>query len=472
MPRYLLGRACLLALVFAKCGLAAPPDDSPRRTHNVAIIERCGAGVVAVFSFGKENMVNAGSGSVIHRDGYILTNDHVVQDRQGVVLVRDERPLPFRTIGRLPEKDLALIKVESARPLTTVPLGRSDDLMAGEPILVGGNPGGRGVIFSAGIVSSPSVTAGTLALGMSYYPDDARDRMIQFDAASNPGNSGGPLINAEGRQIGVVAGKILQEQDINYAIPIDRAQQAIHDLILPEERGNFWTGIDLEIASARIHRVREGSPAAGAGLASGDTITALGDTPVSHGIDFYAALARRAPKDRVRVKFTRGEESRDGSLVLDPYPTPAGLPVEGREGGLRYRLYRGRFTKCPEFGKLTPSAEGTIANLKLSAIENLPEDEYAVAFEGYVEIPETGVWVLAIGSDDGSRLYLHGDLLVSNDGTHPMQWSSGRLRLGKGLHPIRIEFFEATGEADLQVTLGADRSNVPQAPAFFVDKSE
>ena len=79
-----------------------------------------------------------------------------------------------------------------------------------------------------------------------------------------------------------------------------------------------------------------------------------------------------------------------------------------------------------------------------SGRELLPDDDYAaLVFEGYVAIPETGVWTLLIGSDDGSRLYLHGDLLVDNDGPHPMQWSSGRLRLGKGLHAIRIEFFES-----------------------------
>lgn len=470
MPRHTLGLALFVTLAFAAYGLAAPPDDSPRRTHNVQIIERCGGSVVAVFTAVDENSMNSGSGSVIHRDGYILTNDHVVLDRRGVVLVRDQPPLPFRTIGRLPEKDLALIKVEPTRPLVTVPLGRSDDLLAGEPILIGGNPGGRGIVFSAGIVSAPSVMAGTSALAMTYYPDDARDRVIQFDAASNPGNSGGPLINAEGRQIGVVAGKIFEEQNINFAIPIDRVHRAIHDLLLPEERGDFWTGIELEIASTRIRRVREGSPAARAGLAPGDEINALANTTVNSAADFYVELARRKQQDHVSMKFTRDREPRAAALDLEPYPTQAGLPAEGRERGLRYRLYRGRFTKCPDFDRLTPAAEGTVATVKLEEVAGLPDDEYALVFDGYVDIPETGVWALAIGSDDGSRLSLHGNLVVANDGPHPLQWSSGRLRLGKGLHPIRIEFFEATGDAELQVTLAQDGSAVAQAPAFFVDK--
>jgi S1-C subfamily serine protease len=472
MPRDTLGLALWLALGFTVYGRAAPPNDSPRRTHNVQIIERCGASVVAVFAFGENNAVSSGSGSVIHPDGYILTNDHVVQGREGVVVLRDRPPLRFRTIGRSPAKDLALIKVEAGRPLVTVPLGRSDDLLAGEPILIGGNPGGRGIVFSAGIVSSPSVMAGASALAMSNLPDDARDRVIQFDAASNRGNSGGPLINAEGEQVGVVVGKIFDEQDINFAIPIDRVHKAIRDLLLPEERGNFWTGIDLELASTQIRRVRAGSPAARAGLVPGDTITNLGDAAVKGAVDFYAALSPCKPDDRVRVQFTHDQESREATLALEPYPTPDGVSLEGREAGLRYRLYRGRFKQCPDFAMLVPVAEGTVATLKLGEIADLPDDEYALVLEGYVAIPETGVWTFAIGSDDGSRLYLHGDLLVDNDGPHPMQWSSGRLRLGKGLHAIRIEFFEATQGADLQVTLGADGTAVTQAPAFFFDKGK
>jgi PA14 domain len=89
--------------------------------------------------------------------------------------------------------------------------------------------------------------------------------------------------------------------------------------------------------------------------------------------------------------------------------------------------------------------------------------------EGYLEIPETGVWVLVLGSDDGSRLLLDGELVADNDGPHPMQSASGRRRLEKGLHAVRIEFFEATGEAELEVTLSRDGSSATQAPKCFFD---
>ena len=427
-----------------------------------------GGSVVAIFSEDKkEHRLNSGSGSVIHESGYILTNDHVVGDRQGVVLVRGQRPLPFRTVARLWEKDLALIKVEAPQPLVNVPLGRSNDVLAGEPILVGGNPGGRGIVFSSGIVSSADVMAGMSALTMAYFPDDARDRVIQFDAASNPGNSGGPVINAEGRQIAVVVAKVLSEQDINYAIPIDRARRAMRDLLLPEQRGNFWTGIDLAMATTVVEQVREGSPAASAGLAAGDVITGIDDRPVNADIDFYVALVGRQAKQELTVRYSRAGDSQSATLKIVEYPAKPGQPSEGLKPGLEYRVYPGRFTRCPDVSKLKPTDEGIATDLGLAQIPRLPGDDYALVLEGFVEIPETGVWSLAIGSDDGSRLYVDGQLLADNDGPHPMQWASGRDRWQKGLHPVKIEFFEATGDADLQVVLLRDGSDGRLQPKFF-----
>lgn len=238
---------------IANSVFAQPTADSPRRTRNVEIIERSRTSIVAIFSQVKDNAWNAGSGSVIHPAGYILTNEHVIGEKGGLVLFNEGPPLRYRNIGRLKEKDLALIKVDPPGQLVALKLGRSDDLVAGEPILIGGNPGGRGIVFSAGMVSSPSIMmdAGSALAMTTQFPDDARYRFIQFDAACNPGNSGGPLLNAEGLQIGVVSAKNFQEQSISYAIPIDRAHQVLHDLLLPEERGDFQVGLCSNLALLR-----------------------------------------------------------------------------------------------------------------------------------------------------------------------------------------------------------------------------
>jgi S1-C subfamily serine protease len=464
--------AVLILMVTSGMALAQPAGNSPRRSWQVNVIERVGDSVVAVFSEGKDHTISSGSGSVVHESGYVLTNDHVIADRQGVVLVHGHQPLPYRTIARLWDKDLALIKVEAPRPLVAVPLGRSNDVVAGEPVLVGGNPGGRGIVFSSGIVSSADVMAGVSALTMAYFPDDARDRVIQFDAASNPGNSGGPLINAEGRQIAVVVAKILVEQDINYAIPIDRARRALRDMLLPEQRGNFWTGIELELAGNVIHRVIEKSPAEDAGLKAGDTITAVGELAVTTDLDIYVALLGRKPDETLTLKYSRAEATDTATLKLVEYPVKRGLNSDGRKSGLRYRVYQGRFTRCPDFEKLKPIGEGIVAEPRLDQIPKLPADDYAVTLDGYLEIPETGVWSCAIGSDDGSRLFVDGELVANDDGQHPLQWASGRDRWQKGLHPVRIEFFEATGDADLQIVISRDGSDNRQQPKFFVDSEE
>lgn len=462
----------ILALIslalLSRATLAQPPANSPRRTWQVDVIERLGGGVVAVFSDGKDGKTHSGSGSVIHESGYVLTNDHVVEDRSGVVLARGFPPLAYRTIGRLWDKDLALLKVDAPKPLVAIPLGRSNDLAAGEPILVGGNPGGRGIVFSSGIVSAAEVMDGMSALTMAAFPDDARDRFIQFDAASNPGNSGGPVINAEGRQIGVVVRKILSEQDINYAIPIDRARRRMRDLLLPEKRGDFWTGVDLRPAANVIGRVRENGPASAAGLKADDVIVAVDERPVTNDVDWLVALVGRKSGDSLAVKYIRDGGAQATSLQLVEYPTHPAVQVASREAGLRFRVYPGRFIRCPDVSRLKASGEGTIERPRLDRVPGLPGDDYALVLEGYLEIPETGVWSLAINSDDGSRLFVDGELLANNDGRHPPQWAIGRARFAAGLHPVRIEFFEVTGGEDLQIVLSRDGSNERQEPKFFI----
>jgi len=119
-------------------GQAAVAADSPRETSLVKTIRRIEPSVTAVFSQHEEGRLNSGSGSVIHEDGFILTADHVVRGFPGVVLLKGHRPLRYRTVARLPEKDLAVLQVHVPNKLNPISLGRSHDLMTGEPILTVG----------------------------------------------------------------------------------------------------------------------------------------------------------------------------------------------------------------------------------------------------------------------------------------------------------------------------------------------
>ena len=133
--------AFLLAMV-STCWLAAEDQAftqdsaSPRVTRTVEIIRQIEEGVVAIFSQGSDQTLQSGSGSIIHPAGFILTNDHVVGDRPGVVLLKGRSPVRYQLVGRLPEKDLAVIRISVPEKLTAIPMGHSDALMAGEPCLV------------------------------------------------------------------------------------------------------------------------------------------------------------------------------------------------------------------------------------------------------------------------------------------------------------------------------------------------
>jgi S1-C subfamily serine protease len=453
----------VLTVLFCRADSIRGSEDSanPRRTRTVETIEQVGAGVVAIF-VNEAGQQRSGSGSILDDRGYIVTNDHVVGGGEGIVLIRDLPPLKFRRIGRLWERDLALIKVDAPVPLTAIPLGRSHDLLAGEPILLGGNPGGRGIAFTSGIVSAPSVMPGASALVGVYFPGDTRDRFIQFDAASNPGNSGGPLVNAEGRQIGVVSGKIKDEENVNYAIPVDRFLRFSRDLVLAEERGGFSTGLQFNGAELKIESVVRDSGAEAAGLRAGDVLTRIGGRDLSNPFEFWLSLAERKPLERVPLEWTRAAETLTGAMELREIVSIKGGSPGKVEPGLTYRLHRGRVSRVPDPAKLgEPLAMGVVPEVGLEHVTGLPEDDFVMFLEGWLEVPAEGVYWLAIQSDDGSRVWLDGEPCIDHDGPHPASWATARRRLAAGPHAIRIGYFELSGDADLEFEFGNDNSRKP-----------
>ena len=460
-------------LVVAAVCFADPPENSPRVTDTVRIVRKTEPAVAAVFSQA-DGRLSMGSGSVVHKDGYVLTNDHVVAGMGGVVLLKDHQlPLEYEIIGRMPEKDLCLLKIGAAKPLDSLRLGRSNDLMTGEPVLCAGNPGGRGVVYSSGIVSSPNfILTAPNALVMRYFSGDVRDRFIQFDAASNLGNSGGPLINALGEQIGVVSNKNPDEENINFAIPIDRVRENLNELFAPEVRRGIFTGITLDPLSqkAEILGVANKSPAGNLGLRPGDVLKSVNGKPLGSCLDWFAHLLGQKVGNAQKLSVSQGKKTKEVSLKLPEYPTPPTMEIENPEPGLLFAVCHGAFEKAPAMEKQKVVKTGVARALDVLAMGAPKTDGFAIKLEGALKIPANGVYRLILNSDDGSILRTGEKILVDNDGPHPARDVGTLLRLQKGFLPIRIDYFEATGDAELNLFIeNSSGRRSDAAPLFFHD---
>ncbi|HIK93357.1 MAG TPA: trypsin-like serine protease [Planctomycetes bacterium] len=443
---------------------AATLPDSPRVTPIVRVIHKAEPAIVSLFVPVASGQLVSGSGTIIHSAGYVLTNNHVVQNTEGFALIGsdlpgEQRPVRFGVVGRLPEKDLAIVKLLAAGPFPTVPLGRSDDLLNGESVVVAGNPGGRGLVFTSGIVSSRKVLTGTPnALVMTNYANSRRDTMIQFDAASNGGNSGGPLINLEGNLIGVVSAKVFQEQNIGFAIPVDDVHDTIEQILDPEIRARKEVGLVLtqSVSSVVIGRVKQNSAAAAAGLQADDVLTAVNGRPLRHRVDWYLALTfllrEKGPFD---VTVRRGEETINAKIrPSGMLPAPAEKVADDTlKPGLRYRFFHGTYSLVPNFDELTPVRIDNVKTVDLSAIRQEREDHFAVELSGYLRIPSDDVYRLVVISDDGSKVSLDGDVVIDHDGNHPPLPAGKLLYLQKGNHALKIEHFEGGGEQELKLLI-------------------
>ncbi len=260
-------------------------------------------------------VTSLGSGVIVSPEGYVLTNNHVVERgaRFRVQLV-DGRELGAKTVGTDPSSDLAVLKLDTQERMPFVAPGRSDDLLIGETVIAIGNPFGLANTVTTGVVSAMhrNFKAGERTLF----------DFIQTDASINPGNSGGPLLNIEGQLIGVNTA-ILGERNagIGFAIPIDRAKRIAEDLIQHGEVREGYTGLEVQDLAAPEREgvkkgprgavaavVEPGSPAAAAGFRRGDIVEALDGQPVE-GAEEYRFRARDLPiGGTARVEVLRGKE--------------------------------------------------------------------------------------------------------------------------------------------------------------------
>ncbi|MBI5845266.1 MAG: DegQ family serine endoprotease [Deltaproteobacteria bacterium] len=267
-----------------------------------------------------------GTGFVIDKDGHIVTNSHVVE-KADLITVRtsDGKKYEAKVIGRDSKTDIALIKIEGASDLPVLPLGDSDALKVGEWVVAIGNPFGLDHTVTAGIVSAKG-----RAIGAGPYDD-----FIQTDASINPGNSGGPLLDLDGRAVGINTAMVAHGQGIGFAIPINLVKRIVADLKKSGEVTRGWLGIAVQELSEDVAAyygvpekkgilvgsVVEGDPAHKAGLVAGDVITAYNNKPLAEPRDLSRLVAetpvgqkatlsvwRNGRLEKIQVEVARMEE--------------------------------------------------------------------------------------------------------------------------------------------------------------------
>ena len=466
----------LLALLALSCAAEEKPPgpfrDPPRFTPTIKLVEDCLPSVVALRSFLPQKpgvfTVFSGSGSVIHEAGYILTNDHVVKHGMaGDASLPNLRPLPFRIVARFPHEDMALVKIDAPQPLKPLPLGRSNDLMLGEPALVIGNPGGVAHTISTGVISGLNRASATQDAFLPY--------LVQTSAATSGGSSGGPLINALGEQIGIITSKKEGAENINFAIVIDRIRDMFPRMLSVEQRCNFRLGMDVDMLgpAAKVTAVAEGSPAALSGVRVGDVVQRIDPLAVHHGVDFHIALLDRKPGQTLTLELKRGDEVVAAKPVLAPLLTPDPVADDGMVKGLRHAVYTGAWEKLPDFAALTPVETGKTDKVSLDVYKARPED-FALRFTGFIKIPAGGLYTLYTASDDGSQLAIRDQVVVDNDGLHANRESAGLIRLKPGLHPITVTFFQHLGDKTLSVSIEGPNLKKQEVPPdfFFIREDE
>ncbi len=260
-----------------------------------------------------------GSGVIVSTEGYLLTNNHVVEGASDIeVQLADGRQTTARLIGTDPETDLAVLKIEIER-LPVIAFGDVPALQVGDPVLAIGNPFNVGQTVTSGIVSA----LGRNRLGLSTF-----ENFIQTDAAINPGNSGGALVDAQGNLVGIntaIFSRSGGSLGIGFAIPVDTARQVMESLLRDGQVRRGWIGVeprDLtpDVAESfglpvkqgvLITGVLAGGPAAKAGLRPGDVVLRIGEQAVLNTTQLLSAVAALQPESSASIGLQRGDKALD-----------------------------------------------------------------------------------------------------------------------------------------------------------------
>ena len=279
----------------------------------------------------QQTQAGLGSGVIISPDGYILTNNHVVEGADEIdVTLTDSRRARARVIGTDPDTDLAILKIELDK-LPVIVLGNSDQLAVGDQVLAIGNPFGVGQTVTSGIVS---------ALGRSQLGINTFENFIQTDAAINPGNSGGALVDINGNLLGIntaIYSRSGGSMGIGFAIPVSTAKMVLDGIVKEGQVTRGWIGVEPselspELAETFGVKATEGviitgvlqdGPGALAGLRPGDVIVRVGDKAITSVPTLLATVASLKPGVQANFHVQRGDRMLELGVTPGLRPRPA-----------------------------------------------------------------------------------------------------------------------------------------------------
>jgi Do/DeqQ family serine protease len=275
----------------------------------------------------REDARSTGSGVIVDPSGYILTNNHVIENAQDItVRLSDSRKFTATLVGRDPKTDIAVLKVDAPGPLPAAEIGDSDRLRVGQWVIAIGNPFGLDRTVTAGIVSATARNR----VGVATY-----ENFIQTDASINPGNSGGPLVSLDGRVIGINTAIVAAGQGIGFSIPINEARGVMTQLISKGRVVRGWLGIVIqdvtdelsgsfgvrEKEGVLVSDVMKGGPAESSGLRAGDVIVELGGTKINEVPDLQRRVANVSPGQTITLVVIRDRARSKVSVKVGEMPT-------------------------------------------------------------------------------------------------------------------------------------------------------
>lgn len=285
----------------------------------------------------KKQQNSLGTGFIINEKGDILTNNHVIEGADEILVTLDDgREIQAKVVGRDEKLDVAIIRLIKEDKYPFLPLGDSNSLEVGEWVLAVGNPFGLGHTVTAGIVSAKA-----RYLGAGPYDD-----FIQTDASINPGNSGGPLFNTNGEVVGINSAIIAAGQGLGFAIPINAAKEIVPQLISKGSVTRGWMGVGIEDLThdqaaqlglalqdgVLVAQVVAGGPADQAGIKIGDVLLTLNDQKIEGSHGFPAMVAKLSPGQKIKVQLLSQGSRYEKSVVLGALDQNGGSTIQSGGG--------------------------------------------------------------------------------------------------------------------------------------------